>query len=116
MVLRRTGQAWRSATGCYGRGLLCAFAGLDHFLVAWRASLSCLIEDSPTEALHLQAVLEQEGFEVLRASDGRKGLVAAREQHPDVIVLDVEMPEMDGFQVCQQLKSDPETDSIPVQS
>ncbi len=73
-----------------------------------------VVEDSPTQALHMQTLLEQEGLQVLLAHDGRAGLKAARELHPDLIVLDVQMPGMNGFQVCQQLKNTPETADIPI--
>ena len=73
-----------------------------------------VIEDSPTQALHLEALLKQKGLEVVLANDGRTGLQLARQLRPDVVVLDLEMPEMNGFQVCQQLKESRETASIPV--
>jgi CheY-like chemotaxis protein len=73
-----------------------------------------VVEDSPTQALHTQALLEQEGLEVLLAYDGREGLQMARQLHPDLIVLDVQMPGMNGFQVCQQLKGEPATEDIPI--
>ena len=73
-----------------------------------------VIEDSPTQALHLQALLEQEGLKVLVACDGHLGLQMAQQIQPDVIVLDVQMPEMNGFQVCEQLKGIRDTADIPV--
>jgi len=73
-----------------------------------------VIEDSPTQALHLQALLEQKGLNVAVASEGQTGLQMAQQLHPDVIVLDVQMPEMNGFQVCQQLKAMRDTADIPI--
>ena len=73
-----------------------------------------VVEDSPTQALHLQAILEQEGLQVALASDGRAGLEMAQQLQPDLIILDLQMPEMNGFQVCQQLKDQRLTASIPV--
>lgn len=73
-----------------------------------------IVEDSTTQALHLQALLEQEGLEVELAYDGRAGLQMAQQLQPDLIVLDVQMPEMNGFQVCQQLKEAHDTADIPV--
>ena len=73
-----------------------------------------VVEDSPTQALHMQALLEQEGVDVFLAHDGRMGLQMAQELHPDLIVLDVQMPEMNGFQVCRQLKGQRETKDIPI--
>ena len=73
-----------------------------------------VIEDSPTQALHLQVLLEQEGLQVALAGDGRMGLELAQQLQPALIVLDLQMPEMNGFQVCRRLKDAPETASIPV--
>jgi two-component system alkaline phosphatase synthesis response regulator PhoP len=73
-----------------------------------------VVEDSPTQALHMQALLEQEGLSVLLAHDGKAGLEMAQEMGPDLIVLDVQMPEMNGFQVCSELKNRRATKDIPI--
>jgi CheY-like chemotaxis protein len=73
-----------------------------------------VVEDSPTQALHMQALLEQEGLSVLLAHDGKIGLEMAQELGPDLIVLDVQMPEMNGFQVCGELKNRRATKDIPI--
>lgn len=73
-----------------------------------------VVEDSPTQALHMQTLLEREGLEVLLAHDGKMGLRMAQEFLPSLIVLDVQMPEMNGFQVCRQLKNEPATKDIPI--
>ena len=73
-----------------------------------------VVEDSLTQSLHLQGLLECEGFDVVFAPNGPEGLRLASERRPDVIVLDLEMPGMNGFQVCELLKSRPETCDIPV--
>jgi DNA-binding response OmpR family regulator len=73
-----------------------------------------LVEDNVTQALHLQALLEQEGLQVWWAEDGYAGLKMARRISPDMIVLDVQMPGLNGFQVCQELKSAPGTADIPI--
>ena len=73
-----------------------------------------VVEDSPTLALHLQTMLEQEGLHVVVAEDGRIGLEKAQEIQPDLVVLDVQMPEMNGLQVCRELSEQPETADIPV--
>ncbi|MCX7683150.1 MAG: response regulator [Anaerolineae bacterium] len=73
-----------------------------------------IVEDSPTQALHLQALLEEVGLEVLVAHDGQTGLEMARHTQPDLVVLDVQMPGMNGFQVCQQLKETAATADIPI--
>ncbi|HDD25305.1 MAG TPA: response regulator [Chloroflexi bacterium] len=73
-----------------------------------------VLEDSPTQALHIQTLLEDAGLEVLLAQDGLTGLKIAQERRPDLIVLDIQMPGMNGFQVCQRLKSDRNTQDIPI--
>jgi DNA-binding response OmpR family regulator len=54
------------------------------------------------------------GYEVVQAANGQEGLVAVRREQPDLILLDVMMPELDGFQVCRRLKHDEATKGIPV--
>jgi two-component system alkaline phosphatase synthesis response regulator PhoP len=73
-----------------------------------------LIEDSKTQAAQINATLESLGLHVRVEYDGPDGLRAAMEQHPALIVLDVKLPTMDGFQVCRRLKRTPETQSIPI--
>jgi twitching motility two-component system response regulator PilH len=73
-----------------------------------------LVEDNPTQALHLKTLLEQEGIHVIWAPDGESGVQMAQEQLPDLVVLDIQLPKMNGFQVCQQLKEMRQTADIPV--
>lgn len=58
--------------------------------------------------------LKHEGFEVFSAEDGEKGLALAKEKKPDIILLDLIMPNKNGFEVLEDLKKDPVTQSIPV--
>ncbi len=58
--------------------------------------------------------LEPLGFEVVLAQDGREGLRAFRDERPDVVLLDVNMPGMDGYEVCQEIRRTPEQESTPV--
>lgn len=62
----------------------------------------------------LTTLLRDEGYEVEEASDGDVGLDAARAHKPDLILLDLMMPRMDGFETLRQLKSDEELSSVPV--
>lgn len=73
-----------------------------------------LIEDSPTQLLSIRKALEQEEFEVLAARNGAEGLVLAYNESPDLIISDVVMGGINGYQVCRLVKSDPDLQSIPV--
>jgi DNA-binding response OmpR family regulator len=76
--------------------------------------LILVIDDSATIAKAVQLVLARDGYRVELASDGEEGLVAARRQTPDLILLDFVMPRMNGYQVCLELAADPELSSVPV--
>jgi len=73
-----------------------------------------VVEDSTTQALHLRTLLEQQGLGVLWARDGLEGIETAQHEVPDLIVLDIQMPEMNGFEVCQRLKEEEITSEIPI--
>jgi len=73
-----------------------------------------IVEDSPTQTLMLVHLLEKHGYAVSAASNGREGLDRARRQPPALLISDVLMPEMDGYQLCQALKQDPALGAIPV--
>lgn len=74
-----------------------------------------LVDDSPMQQKIARIYLEKgEGYEVLIANNGREGVELARSNQPDMILLDVEMPEMDGNAALKALKADELTKSIPV--
>jgi two-component system alkaline phosphatase synthesis response regulator PhoP len=73
-----------------------------------------VIDDEAPIRLLCRVNLEAEGMEVLEAGDGPKGLSAARERRPDVILLDVMMPGLDGWNVAEQLLADEDTRAIPI--
>jgi PAS domain S-box-containing protein len=73
-----------------------------------------IIDDEPALLELLAKTLLQEGFRVLRASNGRKGVEFATRHHPDVIILDFNMPEFDGTKVVEQLRTHPRTKDIPI--
>ncbi len=73
-----------------------------------------IVEDSPVQARTLAKLLEDQGLRVVHAPNGRVGIEMAERWRPDVIVLDIKMPDMDGFQVCEHLQNNPQTSHIPI--
>jgi signal transduction histidine kinase len=73
-----------------------------------------IAEDSPTQLQHLAHILEADGFEVSRAANGRLALEMARREKPRLIVSDVIMPEMNGYELCAQVKNDASLADVPV--
>lgn len=73
-----------------------------------------LIDDHQTVFRLLEAIVRIKGYTLLYADSGQQGIVKAREEKPDLILLDVMMPDLDGFKVCQYLKDNAETRDIPV--
>jgi CheY-like chemotaxis protein len=73
-----------------------------------------IVDDNPTNVKVLATRLAAEGYEVITAGDGEVGLAAAREQTPDLILLDVMMPKLDGFEVCRRLRADPAFPFTPI--
>ena len=73
-----------------------------------------VVDDIPVNVKLLEAKLLVEYYDVLTASDGPSAIEIAGQQSPDIILLDVMMPGMDGYETCKRLKSDPETAHIPV--
>ncbi len=74
-----------------------------------------LVVDDDCECTEFaEGVLTAEGYEVITASDGQEGLEKARSQCPDLIILDVLMPEQDGWDTCDQLRSAQETRRVPI--
>ncbi len=72
-----------------------------------------IIEDETDTRENLHLMLEMEGFKPLSAANGKKGVAAAKQELPDVILCDVSMPELDGYGVLQALRADARTVSIP---
>ncbi len=72
-----------------------------------------VIDDEPDLVEMLRMALERQ-FEVIVAFNGKEGVGKAKAENPDAIVLDIMMPEKDGFAACRELKSDPQTASTPV--
>jgi CheY-like chemotaxis protein len=73
-----------------------------------------VVDDDPTILRLLQVNLEMEGHEVLTAGDGHEALARLRDDAPEVVLLDVMMPGLDGWQVCEQVRADPALAATPV--
>jgi CheY-like chemotaxis protein len=72
------------------------------------------IDDDKSATDLIQLILESEGYRVLKANDGKHGVEIAVREHPDLIILDIVMPEMSGFDVAQELKQIPASRDIPI--
>ena len=73
-----------------------------------------IVDDDRSLVRIVERVLQKEGLDVITAFDGPEGLQKARKERPDVIILDVIMPTMNGYKVCKLLQKDPDTSRIPV--
>jgi two-component system cell cycle response regulator DivK len=72
------------------------------------------VEDNEDNVYMLVRRLERKGFEVLVAPDGEQGVAMAHKEHPDLILMDLNMPVLDGWEATRQLKGAPDTQAIPV--
>jgi CheY-like chemotaxis protein len=73
-----------------------------------------LIEDNDDNLTVYRTILEYVGFDVIEARDGEAGISEARNGHPDLILMDISIPKIDGFEATRILKADPATRSIPI--
>ena len=73
-----------------------------------------VVDDDPDIIEMLVTMLEDASYEVFSANNGKEGVEKAKEAKPDIIVLDLMMPEMDGFEACGEIKKDPELSAIPI--
>jgi twitching motility two-component system response regulator PilH len=73
-----------------------------------------LVDDSPTERHSINEILVKGGYQVVMAEDGEKGIAKAKTDNPDLVLMDVVMPGMNGFQACRAITTDEATKHIPV--
>ena len=73
-----------------------------------------VVEDDPATLRFMEYTLCQEGYQVLLANNGLEGLKKAQTECPDLIILDIMLPGLDGFDICEQLRRQPATAIIPV--
>src|SRR5579859_1301977 len=73
-----------------------------------------VVDDNPDNILLTRELLNARGYEVITATTGEAGIAAVHAQHPDLVLLDVVLPGRSGYEVCRELKEDPETRLIPI--
>ena len=73
-----------------------------------------VVEDYPGDQKMIAMALEKENYEVITAMDGKEGIAKARNEKPDLIIMDVMLPEEDGLDACKKLKADPQYAHIPI--
>ena len=73
-----------------------------------------IIDDDPNLCSLLEQIFSGPGYQVLVANDGIRGLQVAKEYKPDVVIVDLNMPEVNGHQVCVGLRADPDTAKVPI--
>jgi DNA-binding response OmpR family regulator len=90
------------------------FHPIEEGRVTGSAKRVVYVEDEPEMIDLVRLILGRKGFEVIGANGGREGLATIRQQLPDLVLLDLMMPDMDGWDVYQQMKSEEKTRNIPV--
>ena len=73
-----------------------------------------IVDDSPTQTLSLAKILKKNGHDVMMAKDGAEGVEVAKAELPDLVLMDVVMPRVNGFQATRQITKNPSTSHIPV--
>ncbi|MDX1504086.1 MAG: response regulator [Spongiibacter sp.] len=73
-----------------------------------------IVDDSPTEILKITQILHKRGYEVITAASGEEGVEMVKTEMPDVVLMDIVMPGLNGFQATRQLSRDPQTSGVPV--
>ncbi|ANG64317.1 two-component system response regulator [Marinobacterium aestuarii] len=77
-------------------------------------TLVLVVDDEPNIVLSLEFLMQQAGFEVITANDGETALLRVAEQRPDLILLDISLPGLSGFEVLEQLRAQPEHARLPI--
>jgi CheY-like chemotaxis protein len=89
-------------------------AGYDSALMAAGTKTVLVVDDDAAVRMVLQLAFERTDYRVEAAEDGEGALALARERRPDLMLLDIGMPGMDGLEVCRRLKADPATSGIKI--
>ena len=78
------------------------------------AKVILIVEDEPKTLVLIRDLLQVSGFKTIEATDGEKGVELAKTKKPDLILMDIMMPKMDGYTACREIKMDKTTKAIPV--
>lgn len=73
-----------------------------------------IVEDDPSFSRAINHIIQKEGYDVITASNGMAGLRMAKDENPDLLILDVMLPGLDGFEICHQLRQEPLTENLPI--
>jgi DNA-binding response OmpR family regulator len=73
-----------------------------------------IVEDDPSFSRAINHIIEKEGYDVITANNGLTGLRMAQGEKPDLLILDVMLPGLDGFEICNRLRRDPPTATLPI--
>jgi len=73
-----------------------------------------VVDDSPTQRANLIRIAESQGFETILAENGKEAVAVSEAEQPDLILMDIVMPELNGFQACRKISRNPKTKTIPV--
>ncbi len=73
-----------------------------------------VVDDEPDVVKTLSKALRRQGFDVVSAADGEQALERVKDSHPDLVILDIQMPKLDGIEVLQRIKGDSQTMALPV--
>ncbi len=87
--------------------------GMDHE-ASTRQPLILVVDDDPGVCLVMRATLESAGFAVIEAADGIEGCLRYEERHPDLLLVDIMMPRMDGYELCRELRKRPGSAHVPI--
>ncbi|MDP8264714.1 MAG: response regulator [Candidatus Aceula lacicola] len=93
---------------------ICSFFCKKEALISKKGKSILVVEDEEGQRLTIQKILEKKGYDLLLAENGPQALAIARSRKPDLVLLDVGIPEIDGKEVCRQLKADDSTKHIPI--
>jgi DNA-binding response OmpR family regulator len=73
-----------------------------------------IVEDDPSFSRAINHIIQKEGYDVITASNGLTGLRMAKDDKPDLLILDVMLPGLDGFEICSRLRNEPQTAKLPI--